>query len=103
MLMSDWSSYLCSSDLLYAASQAGVAIDICARAICMLRPGLSDLSETIRVRSLFGRFLEHSRIYSFEAGERASMLIGSADVMPRNLDRRIEELGRAEWRERGGQ
>jgi polyphosphate kinase len=79
-------------DELYAASQAGVPIEICARAICMLRPGVEGLSETIHVRSIFGRFLEHSRIYAFEAGEESSMFIGSADLMPRNLDRRIEVL-----------
>jgi polyphosphate kinase len=79
-------------DELYAASQAGVAIEICARAICMLRPGVEGLSETISVRCIFGRNLEHSRIYSFEAGEQATMLIGSADLMPRNLDRRVEVL-----------
>jgi len=77
---------------LYAASQAGVRIDICARAICMLRPGVDGMSETIRVRSIFGRFLEHSRIYSFEAGDRHTIFVGSADLMPRNLDRRIEVL-----------
>jgi polyphosphate kinase len=77
---------------LYGASQAGVPIDICARAICMLRAGVPGLSETIRVRSIFGRFLEHSRIYAFEADSASTMLIGSADLMPRNLDHRVEVL-----------
>jgi len=77
---------------LYAASQAGVPIDICARAICMLRPGVAGLSESIHVRSIFGRFLEHSRIYSFEANGETTLLIGSADLMPRNLDHRVEAL-----------
>jgi polyphosphate kinase len=77
---------------LYAASRAGVPIEICARAISMLRPGVADMSETIRVRSIFGRFLEHSRVYAFEAGDRLTLFIGSADLMPRNLDRRIEVL-----------
>jgi polyphosphate kinase len=77
---------------LYAASQAGVPIEVCSRAICMLRPGVPGMSETISVRTVFGRFLEHSRIYSFEAGGSATMFIGSADVMPRNLDHRIEVL-----------
>ena len=79
-------------DELYAASQAGVPIEICARAICMLRPGVEGLSETIRVRSIYGRFLEHSRVYSFEANGAGTMFIGSADLMPRNLDHRIEVL-----------
>ena len=79
-------------DELYAASRVGVPIEICSRAICMLRPGIPGLSETITVRSVFGRFLEHSRIYSFEAGGTATMFIGSADVMPRNFDHRIEVL-----------
>jgi polyphosphate kinase len=81
---------------LYAASQAGVPIEICARAICMLRPGVEGLSETIKVRSIFGRFLEHSRVYAFEIGDAQSMFIGSADLMPRNLDRRIEVLAPVE-------
>ncbi len=79
-------------DELYAASAAGASIDICARSVCMLRPGVKGLSETIRVRSILGGFLEHSRIYSFEAGAHTSVFIGSADMMPRNLDRRIEVL-----------
>ncbi len=79
-------------DELYAAAAAGATVEICARSVCMLRPGVKGLSERIHVRSILGRFLEHSRIYSFEAGDRATLLLGSADLMPRNLDRRIEVL-----------
>ena len=77
---------------LYSASQAGAQIDVIARSTCALRPGVEGLSENIRVRSIVGRFLEHSRIYSFEADDRVSTYIGSPDLMQRNLDHRIEVL-----------
>jgi polyphosphate kinase len=79
-------------DELYAASRAGAEIDIVARTTCVLRPGVEGLSESIRVRSIVGRFLEHSRIYSFEADDRVTTYVGSPDLMPRNLDHRIEVL-----------
>jgi polyphosphate kinase len=78
--------------LLYQASQAGVKVDLLIRGICCLRPGIKGISENIQVRSVLGRYLEHSRIFYFEDGDEEEIYLGSADLMQRNLNHRVEAL-----------
>ena len=86
-------------DALYHAGQAGVPVDVWVRGICSIRGGVPGLSDNVRVRSVLGRYLEHSRVYAFENGGEREVFIGSADLMHRNLDRRIEVLARIVDRE----
>src|SRR5207253_6691832 len=79
-------------EALYAASQSGTEIDLIVRGVCSLRPGVPGLSDRIRVRSLVGRFLEHSRIFRFGPDDEGEYYLGSSDLMPRNLDRRVEAM-----------
>jgi len=79
-------------DELYRASEAGARIELLIRGVCSLRPGVPGMSDGIRVRSVLGRFLEHSRLFNFEAGDTSRYYLGSADLMPRNLDHRVEVL-----------
>ena len=81
-------------DALYRASQAGVKVDVWVRGICSIKTGLDGVSDNITVRSILGRYLEHSRIFAFENDGDPQVYIGSADMMHRNLDRRVEALVR---------